>query len=187
VKQELKVHLLPLLAIFIFISLFWLIGKVAYFDFIYLFFGLLLGSFLLDLDHLIFWLYVKPNLEESRLARLLFEKKDYRSILSLLETTHKKHTNLVFHHFFFQVVLSLVSLFVFTSSGNVFGMALLVAINTHLLVDEIKDYRFDPRHLQEWLFARESKQLPIKSIKNYLIIFIFLLSLFIYLLLKSRL
>lgn len=186
-KQELRYHLLPLLAIFIFISLFWIFAKVPYFEFIYLFFGLAIGSFLLDFDHLIFWFYVKPNLEESRLARLLFDKKDYRSILELLETTHKKHTNLIFHHFFFQVVLVLVSLFVFTSSGNIFGMALLVAINTHLLVDEIKDFRSDPRHLQEWLFARESKQLPIKSIKNYLLIFIILLLLFVFLLLKSRL
>lgn len=185
-KQELKHHLLPLLAIFVFISLFWIFNRVSFFDFIFLLFGLALGAFFLDVDHIIFWLYIKPNLEESRLARIALEKYDFSSLLRLLETTHKSHTSLIFHHFFFQIVLALISLFVFTSSDNVFGMAFLTAINIHLLVDEIIDYNRDPVHLQEWLFAREEKQLPLNQLKNYLIMFSVLITLFVFLLIKSR-
>jgi len=175
------------MAIFAITSAVWLFYKVNYFSYISLFFGLLLGSFFLDLDHLIYWLYLNPNTEESRLAQIAFHKYDFRSLLKLLESTHHKHTNLIFHHFFFQVVMALISLFVFTSTNSPFAMAFLLALNVHLLVDEINDYRLDPGHLQDWLFARESKQLPRRYLLHYILIFVFLTFIFAILLLKSRL
>jgi hypothetical protein len=187
VKSELKKHLLPLLAIFVIIAAVWFFSKVNYLNFILLFFGLLLGSFFLDLDHLIYWLYLNPNIEESRLAQIAFKKYDFISLLKLLEFTHQKHLSLIFHHFFFQVVMALISIFVFTSSNNPFAMAFLLALNVHLLVDEINDYRLNPVHLQDWLFAREPKQLPRRYLPHYILIFIFLTSVFILLLLKSKL
>lgn len=185
-KPELKKHLLPLLAIFLVISVVWFFYKVSYFNFIFLFFGLLLGSFFLDFDHLIYWLYLNPNIEESRLAQIAFKKYDFRSLLKLLEFTHQKHINLIFHHFFFQVVMALISVFVFTSSDSPFAMAFLLALNIHLLVDEINDYRLDPGHLQDWLFARETKQLPRRYLIHYILIFVFLTVVFTLLLLKSK-
>ena len=185
-KSELKKHLLPLLVIFIVISLAWFFSKVNYFNIIFLFFGLLFGSFFLDLDHLIYWLYLNPNIEESRLAQIAFKKHDFRSLLKLLESTHHQHTNLIFHHFFFQVVMALISVFVFTSSNSPFAMAFLLALNIHLLVDEVYDLKSDPGHLQEWLFAREPKQLPQRYLGRYILIFVALTLVFTLLLLKSR-
>jgi hypothetical protein len=146
----------------------------------------LFGSFFLDLDHLIYWLYLNPNIEESRLAQVAFKKYDFRSLIKLLESTHHKHLNLIFHHFFFQVVMALISLFVFTSTDSPFAMAFLLALNIHLLVDEINDYRLDPVHLQDWLFAREPKQLPRRYLLHYILIFVFLTLVFAILLLKSK-
>jgi hypothetical protein len=186
VKSELKRHLLPLLAIFIFISIFWIASKVSFLNFIYLFFGLLLGSFFLDVDHLVYWLYLNPNVEESRLAQIAFQKYDFRSLVKLLESTHQQHTSLVFHHFFFQMIMALFSIFVFTSSDNPFATAFLLALNVHLLVDEIIDFRRNPKHLQNWLFARETKQLPLRYLPQYIAIFTFLTFIFTLLLLKSK-
>jgi len=186
VKSELKRHLLPLLVIFIITSIYWIINKNVWYQFIGLFCGLAGGSFLLDIDHLIYWLYLNPNIEESRLAQIAFKKRDFRSLIKLLEITHHKHTNLIFHHFFFQVVLAAISVFVFTSSGNVFGMGLMLALNIHLLIDEIVDYRRDPHHLQDWLFAREEKQLPLRLLSKYIGVFIVFTFVFFFLLLKSK-
>lgn len=185
-KTELKKHLLPLLAVFILITIVWFFFKVNYFNFVALFFGLLLGSLFLDLDHLIYWLYINPNIEESRLAQIALKKQDFVSLIKLLESTHQKHLNLVFHHFFFQVVMALFSVFVFTSSDSPFAMAFLLALNVHLLVDEIVDYRRDPGHLQDWLFAREPKQLPQRYLIHYIAVFSFLTIIFALLLLKSK-
>jgi hypothetical protein len=185
VKSELKKHLLPLLAVFVVISLIWYLSKINYFNIIFLFLGLMLGSLFLDIDHLIYWLYLNPNVDESRLAQTAFKKYDFRSLIKLLESTHQKHTNLIFHHFFFQVVMVLISFFVFTSTNSPFAMSFLLALNIHLVVDEISDYRLDPGHLQDWLFARETKQLPLRYLLHYIVVFVLLIIVFILLLLKS--
>jgi hypothetical protein len=184
VKQELKLHLLPLLIIFLVTSLIWFLSHTAYYNFIFLFSGLLIGSFFLDIDHLLFWFFLRPNLEESHLALIAWKKGDFRSLVKLLESTHQHHTNLIFHHYFFQVVLVLFSFFVFTSSNFVFAKAFLLAVNIHLLVDEINDFFQNPSHLQDWLFARENKQLPLKTLKPYLIIFSLISLIFTYLLIN---
>ncbi len=166
--------------------LIWAINRVSFPSYLLLFSGLALGSFFLDVDHLLYWFYLSPNLEESRLAQIAFKKYDFRSLLKLLESTRHQHTNMIFHHFFFQIIMSLFSVFVFTSSASVFGMSFLLALNVHLLVDEIEDYRRDKKHLQDWLFARESKQLPIKYLSRYIGVFVFLTIIFALMLLKSR-
>lgn len=186
-KKEFQKHFFPLITIYILVSVIWLFNKVFYSEFIFLFLGLLLGAFLLDIDHLIYWLYLKPNLDESKTAQDFIEKKDFKSLLRLLINTHKNHTSLIFHHFFSQIVLALISFFVFTSSNSTFAMAFILAINVHLLVDEFYDFFEDPKHLQNWLFAREEKQLPIKYLKHYLIIFTVVCSFFIFLLIRSNL
>lgn len=185
-KQELKNHLIPLGVIFIITLVVWIFHKVLWFNYIYLLFGLLWGAFILDLDHLIYWLYLNPNIEESRLAQIAFHKHDFVSLLKLLESTHKQHISMVFHHYFTQVVLSLISIFVFTSSISVFTKGFVLALNIHLLVDEIADFRSNPHHLQDWLFARESKQLPIEYLKYYLGIFISLNFIFFLVLLTFK-
>lgn len=185
-KQELKNHLLPLLGIFLLTSLVWFFQKTVWYNFIFLLFGLLWGSFFLDIDHLIYWFYLEPNLEESRLAQMAWKKGDFRSLLKLLETTHLHHTSLIFHHYFFQIIITLISFFVFTSSSDVFTKSFLLAINLHLLIDEIKDFSNNPEHLKLWLFARENKQLPTESLKYYLLTFLIMNLLFTVFLISSR-
>lgn len=186
-KSEIKRHLLPLLVVFIATAIFWILGKVAWYHFLFLSLGLSLGSFFLDIDHLLFWLYLRPNLDESRQAQILWENRDFRGLIKLLEVTHKQHTSLIFHHYSAQIILLLISLFVFTSSDNSFTQGFLVAANFHLLADEIEDFRHNLPHLQNWLFARENKQLPLKYLRHYLIGFITANFFFVFLLIRSRL
>lgn len=168
--------------IFIIISIAWLFRSVVWYEYVFAFLGFAIGAFFLDLDHLIYWFYINPNIEESRLAKIAFDKRDFQSLLKLLESTHYQHTNMVFHHYFAQIVIAIISIFIFTSSSSIFAKSFILAINLHLLVDEIKDFRSNPAHLQDWLFARESKQLSISSLKYYLYIFSFLVLIFAFLL-----
>ncbi len=167
-KSEFKPHIIPLFCIYFVTSLIWLFSKTNYLNYFYLLIGLALGSYLIDLDHLIYWLYLKPNLEESRLAQIAWKKGDWRSLIKLLKVTEHQHLSLIFHHYFFQVVLTIFSFFVFTSTSSIFIKSILLAVNIHLLIDEIYSYRNDPKKLQQWLFARESKQFAISSLKYYI-------------------
>lgn len=168
-KSDFKQHIIPLFVIYFATSLIWIFQKTNYLNYVYLLLGLSLGSYLLDIDHLIYWLYLKPNLEESRLAQVAWKKGDWRSLIKLLKITEHQHLSLIFHHYFFQVVLTIFSFFVFTSTSSIFIKSLLLAINIHLLVDEIFS---DPKILQQWLFARETKQFALSSLKYYLYFFV---------------
>lgn len=186
-KRELSVHLLPLLAIFLATSLIWLLGSTSPWVIICLLPGLLIGSFILDSDHLIYWLFINPKDPNSQLAATALRHYDFRSIFKLYETTHQTHTNLIFHHFFFQIILTFVSLFVFSISTSPFVLGFLLAANLHLLIDEIDDFYIDRKYLQTWLFAREAKQLPLRYLGYYLLIFVIII-IFLYItLLRSQL
>lgn len=119
------------------------------------------------------------------MAREYLAQKDFKSLFKLFSETHENHKNLIFHHYFSQIVLALISFFVFTSSNSTFTMAFILAINLHLLSDEISDYFKDPKYLQDWLFAREEKQLPIAYLKHYIIVFSIICLFFLFLLGRS--
>jgi hypothetical protein len=186
VKKELTLHLVPLIIVFFITSVFWLFSKVNFTQYISLFIGLGLGSFFLDIDHFIYWFYTHTNLQESRIAKAAFKRNDYKSLLGLLAATHKSHVDLIFHHYFFQILLLTISLYVFSSTSTIFGKAFLLALNIHLLVDEFTDFKENPKHLQNWLFARSPKQIPQSHLQQYLFFFTSITLVFFFLLIKSR-
>ena len=185
-KNKLLFDLLPTSIVFLLVSIIWVIFNVSTPEIFLLLTGLLLGHLFLDLDHLLYWFWRKPNTEESRLVKTTFEKKEIKEIVKLIKAAGSSHNNLIFHHYFFQISLNLISFFIFISFSNIFILSFLLAINLHLLTDEINDYFYNPKFLQKWLFAREDKQLPIKSLKNYLIIFSVLFLFFLYILIKVK-
>jgi len=186
VPHKFRYQLLASLTVFIISSIALVILRVGNTQILSVFLGLIIGSFILDIDHFIFWFFIKPNLEESRLARVALSHYDFKSVYRLLKTSHHHHQNLVFHHYFFQVILALFSFFVFTLTTNLFVLSLMIALNLHLLIDEIIDYFYNPKILQKWLFAREDIQLPIKFLNRYILIFILFFILFIILLINSQ-
>jgi len=183
-RKEIYNHFVVSLALFILIEIFWLIGGT--FSFLNagkLFTGLLLGTFVLDADHLVYWFFLYPNLGESQEAKKLWQQGKWRQLLALLAQTHKSHTSLIFHHFIFQAALLMLTVFILTSTTDVFGQGLILAIDVHLLTDQWLDWHQNPRHLQKWLFARtplSRAPLPLKWLKSYLLVYSFVLGVLIY-------
>lgn len=186
-KHEFRYHLLASSVAFITVAIFWVIFKVDTLHLLYLFLGIFIGSLILDVDHFIFWFFLKPNLEESRLARTAIQNKDFKAIYNLLKVSHQTHYNLIFHHYFFQSILVLFSFFIFTLTKNSFVTSLVVSLNLHLLVDEVIDYSNNPKTLQKWLFAREESQLPTKFLNRYIAVFSFFFIIFVIFLIISQL
>lgn len=166
-KQELKQHIIPLLAYGILTSLYWILARHPIQNSIFLFLGLLLGAHFLDFDHLIYWLVTHRHLPESQIASSALKRGDYKKVMHILEENHKTHNSLTFHHFYFHLLLIPISIFVFTSTNGTFGKAFVLAINWHLFIDIYYDWIHNPSHLQDWLFARMSRQLPLKLLSKY--------------------
>jgi len=106
VKRELVLHLLPTFIVFTIVSLFWVIFGVSNLEIFHLFIGLFLGTLFLDIDYFIYWFYRKPNTDESRIVKTTIENKDFKSIYKLVRVARHSHDNLIFHHYFFKLVLT---------------------------------------------------------------------------------
>ncbi len=170
-KYDIRRYFLPSIIVFAVTLPIWIFNRVAWYQFFFLFLGLFIGSVFIEVDHLIYWFFLHPELEESQLALTAWKKKDFKSLFKLFQSTHHQHTSLIFHHYFFQIILTLISFFIFTSTPNIFIKAFTLATGLHLLLKEYYDYRENPEFLKSWLFAREKKQLPTSSLQYYLYIF----------------
>lgn len=183
-KHQFRYHLLASTILFTLVGIFLIISKIGNIELLLVFLGIFLGTFILDSDHLIYWFFLKPNTEESRLARLTFKNRDLLSIVKLINLGRFKHHNLIFHHYSFQIILVLFSFFIFTSTDNIFTSSLVLSLNLQLIVAELIDYFRNPKILQKWLFARETSQLPVKFLGRYLTAFIIIFLFFIFLFIK---
>jgi hypothetical protein len=186
VKHQFRYHLLASVVLFTLIGIFLIISRVNNIELLLVFLGIFSGTFILDSDHLIYWFFLKPNTEESRLVKLALKNHDFISIIKLINIGRLKHHNLIFHHYFFQIVLVLFSFFIFTSTNSIFVSSLVLSLNFHLIIDEVIDYLRDPKILQKWLFAREPNQLPIKFLGRYLTIFCLIFLFFLFLFIKMN-
>jgi len=137
---------------------------------IWLWLGTLGGTFLLDLDHLIYWFFTHPEKQDSQMARMLWQKKDFKGLVLLLERYHDTHTRLIFHSALFQVIFLIFTFYIFTSSGSLFGSGLVAGMNLHLLKDEWEDYFKKPDHLNNWIFWQIKKEISLQEQKIFLIL-----------------
>jgi hypothetical protein len=166
-----KKYIKYLVPIFLAASLVILLRRHSWFNIPITFLGLAFGAALPDLDHLIYWLWRAPNSEISQLVRRHLTERQFKPLLSLIKSQSGDHDNLIFHHFFGHSIITILSFFIFSSTGSTFAQALILALNLHLFIDVYTDWRLRPAHLQSWLFAREPKQLTLNNLKYYVLIF----------------
>jgi len=103
---------------------------------ILLWLGGLVGTFLLDLDHLVYTLVIYPQELTSMRVRDLLEERRFKDTLVLLSNTHDERLKLPFHNALSQLVLYVLCFFVLTSTASLFGAGLVMAMTLHLLKGE---------------------------------------------------
>lgn len=175
-KKEITSHFLVTLIWLVAISL---LRWYLKWNLVFLWLGGLFGTFLLDIDHLIYWFFTSQEKQDSKIAKMLWQKKDFKGLLLLLERYHDTHTRLIFHTALFQVIFLIFSFFIFTSSESFFAWGLVGAINLHLLKDEWEEYlKGKEEHLNDWLFWQVKKEISLGEQKIYLlsatVLFLFL-------------
>jgi len=135
-KKEIFIHFAFLISFLIFVSLFKNYFALAYWP---LWAGGLVGTILPDVDHFIYILFLKPYELTSRRANSMLEKRSVLQTLELLAETRYERTKIIFHTAAFQLVFVLLSFWVLTSSGSVFGRGLVLAFLLHLVIDQAVD------------------------------------------------
>lgn len=152
-KKELVIHFSFLFAFFIFVSVF-----RDWFSFRYLPFWLggILGTLIIDLDHLIYVYFLRPEAEVSQQASNLLQRREIIKTFELLSSTRYERGSLIFHTALFQLLFIVFTLLIVSSSGSILGMGLVLSAYLHLYIDQLIDY-LDTGKIDNWI-----KDLPIK-------------------------
>jgi hypothetical protein len=118
--------------------------------------GGIFGTVLPDIDHIIYFYLVKPVELTSQRFNFLLEKRQIGKMFSLLYGTSSERKELIFHTIFFQMIFFVLTFWMLSSSGSLFGKGMVLAFGLHLLIDQATDLS-EVGNLDNWF-----KNLPVK-------------------------
>lgn len=136
-RKEIFIHLSATVSLIVFVSLFKGWVDISYWQ---LWLGALLGTFLPDLDHLVYIYFLRPYELTSQRVGSLVAGRNFSGALSLLYTTRSERGKLVFHTVIFQLIFFALSFMILTSSGSLLGRGIVLAVLLHLVVDQLVDW-----------------------------------------------
>ena len=177
-KKELKTHYLVALIWLTIISLLRLVGPGwSLVSLIFFWLGGLVGTFLFDVDHLVYTLLIYPGEPTSLKVRELFRQGHWRQGLTILVETYKERIRLPFHNALFQVVFWVFCFWVLTSTNSWLGRGLVMSMALHLLKDELHLLlvgRDEQLHRWLWWLLRQPVSLGQQRFFVILMLLIFL-------------
>lgn len=125
-----------LVSTFIFLILISAIHWQLQINLIFLGLGIVLGSFLLDLDQILYCYLQAPHEFTPQRVKRFFSQKQFQEGLILLAQTQEERPRTVFHSALFQLILLGVSFFVLSSSASLLGKGLVLGLLLHSLTDQ---------------------------------------------------
>ena len=135
-RRELFIHYSFWFSFFVFVAIVKHYLALPYWGF---WLGGLFGTILPDLDHIIYFYLVKPVELTSQRFNFFLEKHAIGRMFTLLYETRSERTGLIFHTIFFQIIFFVLTFWMMSSSGSIFGKGMVLAFALHLLIDQIMD------------------------------------------------
>lgn len=171
-KKEVFSHLL---VAFIYFAIVTILNFRLGFGLVFLWLGALVGTFLLDIDHVLRGLDSENKTWWAEKFRFLWNKRKYKEAIFYSAETHLEHRNLTFHSALFQPLLLILAFFVLTSTGSLFGSGLVMSMNLHLLKDEWQCFLEEGE--LSFLFWQIKRKVDKSTQRLYLIVVTFFFSL----------
>lgn len=171
-KKEITTHVAASLVFFAPLIFLHSMGGVTFLSF---FAGVLLGSFLPDIDHLIYVLFLKPKEITSQRVRSKLASGSFYSVVTLLFSTRDERKKLIFHNIVFQLFFVIFSFLIVSSSSSIFGRGLVLSFLLSLVVDQVLDIRFKlsaTRWLHGFFMPLTSQQFNLYVFIQGLLIFV---------------
>jgi len=134
-KRELFLHFAFWFSFFVFVTITGGLMDIRYWLF---WVGGIVGTLLPDIDHLLY-IYLKPQELTSQRVNFLLDKREIKRIVTLLYETRSERRDLIFHTIFFQLIFLILTFWMVTSSGSLFGKGMVLAFALHLSIDQIVD------------------------------------------------
>lgn len=172
-KKELFIHYAYWFFFFVFIAIIKHYFDISAWGF---WLGGLVGTILPDLDHIIYFYFVSPNDLTAKRFDFLAHKKELKRMTELLYETRTERKGLIFHTIFFQLIFLILTFWMLTSSGSLFGKGMVLAFAAHLSVDQIIDIT-ENGNLKNWMkylpFSFDNRQERIYWIASTVLLLLF--------------
>lgn len=136
-KREIINHFIYYFAYFVLLTIINSLYSLNYWP---LYLGGLFGLFMSYLDHLFYVFVYNPQELTSIRVQTLIKQKQYKEVLILLYNTKDERKDLIFHTVLFQIIFAILTFWVVTSSGNLFGRGLVLGYFLSLTIYNLKKF-----------------------------------------------
>jgi len=136
-RKEIINHLIYYTAFFVFLTVANSLYSLNYWP---LYVGGLVGLFMPNIDHLLHVFVLKPQELTSLRVTGLFKNKQIREAIILLYDTREERKELMFHTVLYQLIFAVLTFWVVSSSGNLFGRGLVLAYYLSLVIFNLKKF-----------------------------------------------
>lgn len=172
-RRELFIHFSFWVSFFVFVAIVRHFLSFTYWPF---FLGGVIGVFLPDIDHVLYVLFLRPQELTSQRVSFLVNKKDFWRAIEILYDTRGERRGLIFHTILFQLIFLVLTFWMMSSSGSIFGKGLVLSFALHLSVDQIVDLT-ELGNFDNWLKMSPIK-LDLKGSQTYWIIMLLITGVF---------
>lgn len=145
-RRETFIHFAFWFSFFVIVSIFRNYLSLNYWQF---WVGGIIGTILPNIDHLIYVLFLNPQELTSQRVSFLLKRKEILRILTLLSETRSERKNLIFHTLVFQIIFTIVTFLIFSSSTSILARGIVLSFSIHLLVDQLVDL-LELKDLKNW-------------------------------------
>lgn len=163
-KKEIVNHFLYFAGYFVFLTL---VNNLYSFEYWPLYLGGLVGLFLPNLDHLLYVFVLKPYELTSQRIIAFIKNKQVKEAIVLLYDTKEERSDLMFHTILYQLIFTILTFWVVSSSGNLFGRGLVLAYYLNLVLFNLKKF------LNKELIFGDSNQTRIYFAGQVILLFVF--------------
>jgi hypothetical protein len=136
-KKEIINHFVFWFGYFLFVTI---ANNLYSFSYWPLYVGGLVGLFLPYTDHLLHVFVFKPQELTSQRVTMFLKNKQYKAALTLMHDTSDERKDLIFHTIQFQLIFTVLTFWVITSSGNLFARGLVLSYFLGLVIFNLKKF-----------------------------------------------
>ena len=136
-RKEIVNNSIYWLSYFLFLTI---VNSLYSFRFWPLYIGGLVGLFMSNLDDILHVFVFQPQELTSIRTNELIKNKQYKEALILLYDTRDERVNLIFHTVLFQIIFTVLTFWVVSSSGSLFARGLVLAYLLSLTIFNLKKY-----------------------------------------------
>lgn len=136
-RKEIINHLIYFAGYFVFLTIVNSLYSLNYWP---LYVGGLVGLFMPNIDHLLHVFVLKPQELTSLRVIALFKNKQLKEAITLLYDTREERKDLMFHTVMYQLIFAVLTFWVVSSSGNLFGRGLVLAYYLSLVLFNLKKF-----------------------------------------------